>query len=113
MPFDMIPRREMRNENYPCFSCPRISEANCAQCLFARWNVEGLTNAFAPSVNARAKLHSAGSASPLIADVEKRLNADMHPKFGRVVVPSHNRLAELERLVAQNLPKIEVNVKYR
>lgn len=110
---DTIPRKVEHAQFYPCLTCPRKSEKYCSSCLFASWNVEGLTNAFAPSVNARAKLHSAGSASPLIADVEKRLNADMHPKFGRVVVPSHNRLAELERLLAQNLPKIKVNVKYR
>lgn len=96
---DTIPNSEGINPNYPCKTCPYKSNANCAKCIFAAWNVEGISAAF-------GKRLGDPTASPLVMGVPngraaavqralEQLDRDMHPKLSKLVVPSHNRMAEL------------------
>src|SRR5690348_728606 len=74
---DTLPSRHYRNGrridgSYPCLSCPYGDNKTCGQCVFARWNVEGILAGFSPN-EAYRKTHAKDAAqSPLVQKIQKQ-----------------------------------------
>jgi len=98
---DTEPKQDIRAKNYPCDSCPARSEKTCAHCIFARWNVEGIMNAFSPKPaagdfsNSPLIMRVADSPAAWAQKILNEVDAKLHPKLGQLIVPSYNRMAEL------------------
>jgi hypothetical protein len=99
---DVLANRNLRLQDYPCFSCPAPANKVCGQCIFASWNVKGIMAGFHPKADYRRLNKRDLTASPLILQVPrspvmevKRQIEQLHPRLGRLIVPSYNRMSEL------------------
>ncbi len=88
--------RYYKKAGYICEACPYADNAVCGNCMFARWNVDGIRAGFSPDAAFR-KAHGGDlSASPLIETWVKEKQS-LTLKLPAVAVPSYNRLQELTR----------------
>lgn len=100
---DVMPPRKLRGEDYPCLHCWYRGDSICANCIFARWNIEGIMAGFHPKQSYRQQHRQDLTQSPLIqtmpssphAQVLRQFEERLHPKLSRLVIPSYNRIKEV------------------
>ena len=103
---DMMPRLNDQGRAFKncCDGCITKGKA-CDQCLFARWNIEGLKALGNPNASLKDTFHS-----PLVQRLAQspKLNnplantpavRGLHAKFGNMIVPSFNRVMKLREMM--------------
>src|SRR3989454_12825957 len=107
---DTIPnRRYYRNGrradgSYPCLECPYADNKTCSNCIFAKWNGEGIMAGFSPKEAYRQNHQGDVGASPLLQQRSRQatpleLGSPVNhvlPQVNRpfVPVPSYNSMTE-------------------
>jgi len=101
---DTKPSSDVVGKDYPCDTCPVRCDSTCARCIFARWNVEGVMNAFGKHSQrgdaSNSPMVMSTVTSETVAQKMARLQLEaLDPHLKKLAVPSYNNLAKaLERL---------------